>query len=855
MTSSDRQSSDLPGSNGPRSERPLAGSRRLVRGLLCAALLVSAGGVAACQDDEARLAEHMSRAEKQLEEGKPNEAVIEYKNALQIAPNNADAHFGLAKAYLAARDAGKAYWELQETVRLDPDNLDARLSFAQFLLLGAEDEFNQAVEKAEAILEREPEKWEAYVIRGRALENLKRLDEAQADYEKAVELQPEDPDVLRTLAAFFSRTGNTEAAEPLFRQLVETDPSAQSWFQLAGFLSQDRTRDEEALAAFLEGLEVAEDDEKAAAYQRLASFHYQRERYDEAEKALQEGIEATGRDIEMIYALARFYHSRGAKDRADQMIEEATEARPDEVAPLLILSAYRGRNGDVAGALDAAERAIALDPKHTQARLRKAELLIDRGVTEGEREKLAQGRAIVAAVLAEDANSAEANFVSAKLDLAEGKPADAVAALRRALDARSDWAQAHFLLSSALLVQGERQQARAEALRAIQIDAEFVEARRLLARIHAALGENDLAVEEARRILRQQPSDHEIRVLLAQNLVNLGKTEDARLELESIPLDERTVEVNFALARIAMIQGKADLAREKLVAALEAQPHHPEIIESMLQIDAATGRIEETLTRLREAQKAAPEESALVRLEGIALVVAGKGSEAEARLRRAIEMNPNDMAAYQALARYLLGSGRRGESLATYEQAVKSRPDSAPLRFTLGTLYEAEGRRADAIREYEEAIRLDGTLAVAKNNLAYLLAEDGQDLDRALELAQQAKAEMPDSPNAADTLGWVLLKKGIPEAAIGYLREAEGALPPGHSDAGWIRYHLAMAYNANQQPEEAREALDRAFADFEKQKATARERGVEGEIPDPGWAQDARALRDQLPAGGAPPAA
>lgn len=837
------------------SDRQSVRPRRLARSLLCVALLLSTGGLAACQDDASRLAEHLARAEKQLEDGKPNEAVIEYKNALQIAPNDADAHFGLAKAYLAAQDAGKAYWELQETVRLDPDNLDARLAFAQFLLLGSEDEFNQAVEQADAILEREPEKWEAHVVRARALENLKRLDEAQAGYEKAVELQPENPDVVRTLAAFFARKGDNAAAEPLFRQLVETDPTAQSWFQLAGFLSLDRERDEEALAAFRQGLELAGEGERANAYQRLASFHYQRERYDEAERTLQEGIEASDRDIELIYALARFYHSRGAKDRADQMIEEATQARPDEVAPLLILSAYRGRNGDAAGALEAAERAIALDPKHTQARLRKAELLIDRGVQGGARDELAQGRAIIAAVLAEDANSADANFVAGKLDLAEGKPADAVAALRRAIDARGDWAQAHFLLSSALLVQGERQQARAEALRAIQIDAEFLEARRLLARIHAALGENDLAVEEARRILRQRPEDHEIRVLLAQNLVNQGKTEDARVELEAIPLDERGVEVNFALGRIAMLQGKADIAREKLLVALEEQPNHPEILESMLQVDATTGRIGESLERIRKAQQAEPEASALLRLEGVALIVAGEGSQAESRLRRAIEMNPNDMGSYQALARYLLGSGRRAESLATYEKAVEARPDSAPLRFTLGTLYEAENRRADAIAQYEEALRLDGTLAVAKNNLAYLLAEEGKDLDRALELAQQAKSEMPDSPNAADTLGWVLLKKGIPEAAIGYLREAESGFPPGHGDAGWVRYHLAVAYQANQQPEEAREVLDRAFADFEKQKEAARERGFEGEIPDPGWAKEARALLDQLPAGSAPPAA
>jgi tetratricopeptide (TPR) repeat protein len=836
-------------------DRRFVGSRLGRRGALCIALWLSVGALAGCQDDAARLVEHMARAEKQLEDGKPNEAVIEYKNALQIAPNDADAHFGLAKAYLATRDVGKAYWELQETVRLDPENLDARLAFAQFLLLGDEDEFHLALEQTGAILEREPEKWEAYLLRARALENLKRLDEARADYEKAVELAPDNVDVLRTLAAFFARTGDQAAAEPLFRQVVELDPSARSWFQLAGFLSLDRDRDAEALAAFQQGLEQAEGDERAAAYQRLASFHYQRERYDEAEKTLQEGIEATDRNIDVIYALARFYHSRGAQDRADQMIEEATQAQPDEVAPLLILSAYRGRNGDLEGALEAAERALTIDPTHVPARLRKAELLIDRSVLQGEREQLAQGRAIVTAVLAEDANSPEGNFVAAKLALAEGKPADSVLALRRAIDVRSDWAQAHFLLATVLMAQGERQQARAEALRAIQIDAEFLDARRLIARIHASLGEHEQAIEEARRILRLRPEDREIRVLLAQSLVNQGKPEEARVELEAIPLSERSAEVHFALGRIAMLQDKAELAREKLLAALEERPNHPEILESMLRLDAAAGRIGESLERLRKAQQAEPENSALVRLEGIALVVAGEGSQAETRLRRAIEMNPNDLAAYQALARYLLGSGRRAESIATYEQAVQSRPDSAPLRFTLGTLYEGENRRAEAIAEYEEAIRIDPTIAVAKNNLAYLLAEQGDDLDRALELAQQAKAQMPDSANAADTLGWVLLKKGIPEAAIGYLKEAEGGFPPDHRDLGWVRYHLAAAYEANQQPELARELLERAFASLEEQKAAVRAKGFEGELPDPGWAKPARALLDRLPAGAvAPPA-
>jgi tetratricopeptide (TPR) repeat protein len=794
----------------------------------------------------------MSRGDEYLEDEKPNEAVIEFKNALQIDPNHAPAHFGLAKAYLAQRDVRKAYWELQETARLDPDNIDARLALGQFLLLGGDDEYTQAIEQADAILERQPERWEAFLIRARALENLKRLDEAQKDYEKGLELAPENSDVLRTLAGFLTRKGDLAAAEPLFRQLVEQDPSAQSYFQLGAFLTQDRARDAEAEEAYRKGLEVAKDEEKSDAYQRLASFFYQRERYDEAEKILQEGVEATDDDLDLIYALARFYHSRGARDRADQMIEEAARSKPDEVGPYLILSAYRGRNADLPGALEAAEKALEVDAESVPARLRKAELLVDLGVKQGARDQLAQGRAIVDAVLAQDPKTPEAHFVRAKVELAEGRPQEAVAAVRRALDGRPDWAQAHFLLASSLLVQGDRQQARGEALRAIELEAEFIEARMLLARIHSLLGETDQAVEEARRILRQRPDDRDMRVLLAQSLVNQGKVEEARVELEAIPIDARNAEVYFALGRIEMLQGKADLAREKLQQALERAPGHPEILESLLQVDAAGGRASESLERIRKAQAESPDSSALVRLEGVALLLGGEGSLAEARLRRAIEMNPNDMEAYQALARYLLGSGRRDESIQTYEQAVKSRPDSAPLRFTLGTLYEAADRRADAIAEYEEAIKLDGNLAVAKNNLAYVLAEEGKDLDRALELAQAAKAQLPDSPNATDTLGWVLLKKGIAAAAVDYLKEAESGFPPNHPDLGWVRFHLAQAYEANQQPEQAREVLQRALDGYTALERSARERGFEGEITPPPWVADVRAMLARLPS--APPA-
>lgn len=817
--------------------------------LVACGLLLSLGLVA-CQSDEARFAEHMERAKAYLAEKKPSEAVIEFKNALQLSPNDAKAHFGLAEAYLANKEAQKAFWEFQETVRLDGANLDARLALGQFLLLGQAAEFEQAREQGDAVIAADANRWEGYVLRGAALERLKRVDEAEPDYEKALELQPERADLVRTLAGYYVRKGDRAAAEQLYLKLVEQDPGAASQMLYASFLALDRLRDSDAEAAYRKALEVATDEQKAEAYQRIATHYYARERYDEAEKTLTDAVAARPEDLDLIYALARFYHSRGDRAKADAMIEQATQARPGETKPFLILSAYRGRNGDLQGALEAAEAAVAVAPDDNTARLRKAELLVDIGMKENSKEKLAQGRAIVDAVLAQDAEMPEGYFVRAKLDVAEGKADDAVVSLRRALDRRADWSQAHFLLATALLLQNDRQQARAEVLRAVELDPEFVEARKLLAKVYALLGEHDLSIEESRKVLRQDPDDVATRIGMAQSLVFLGKPDEARTELDAIPSDLRDAQVNFALGRIDMLQGKNAAAREKLIAALEVHPGHPEILESLLAVDANSGNLEDALTRIDEASAEKPDDANLQRLAGIALLAAGQGPQAEAKLRRAIELDPNNLAAYQGLAQYLLGSNRRQEGVSTYEQAIEAQPGSAPLRFTLGTLYESTGRRDDAVAQYEEAIKLDPNLAVAKNNLAYLLADQGKDLDRALDLAQQAKSRMPDSPNVADTLGWVLLKKGIPEAAIGYLREAESGFPAGHPDTGFVRVHLAMAYEAANQPDNAREILGRALASLEEAQKAAAATGAT--LADPAWAGEARSLLARLPAAAAP---
>ena len=63
-------------------------------------------------------------------------------------------------------------------------------------------------------------------------------------------------------------------------------------------------------------------------------------------------------------------------------------------------------------------------------------------------------------------------------------------------------------------------------------------------------------------------------------------------------------------------------------------------------------------------------------------------------------------------------------------------------------------------------------MAGAKSDLAYLLAANNQNLDRALRLAEEARRSMSTDPKAVGSVGYVYLRKGLYEAALQQFRTA-----------------------------------------------------------------------------------
>src|SRR5436309_15095799 len=133
------------------------------------ALVLAIGGCGQLSP-ETKKAKPLERGQAYFEKGQYQEALIEFKNVVQIDPKDADGHYRLALTYLKIGDITNlqgAFGELIKTVELNPSNRDAQLMLGELYLLG-----NQPVkarERADMILASAPQDPSGLVLRGQSL--------------------------------------------------------------------------------------------------------------------------------------------------------------------------------------------------------------------------------------------------------------------------------------------------------------------------------------------------------------------------------------------------------------------------------------------------------------------------------------------------------------------------------------------------------------------------------------------------------------------------------------------------------------------------------------------------------------
>lgn len=112
--------------------------------------------------------------------------------------------------------------------------------------------------------------------------------------------------------------------------------------------------------------------------------------------------------------------------------------------------------------------------------------------------------------------------------------------------------------------------------------------------------------------------------------------------------------------------------------------------------------------------------------------------------------------------------------------------ESPQVFCTLGYIAFEHGNHDEAADWYEKAIGLDGSNPTALNGLAFVLADEGRDLTRALTMCKKAHDSAPENPAYLDSLGWVYYKLGLEVEAKNFTRRAREKAPDSKIIAGHL---------------------------------------------------------------------
>ncbi len=153
-------------------------------------------------------------------------------------------------------------------------------------------------------------------------------------------------------------------------------------------------------------------------------------------------------------------------------------------------------------------------------------------------------------------------------------------------------------------------------------------------------------------------------------------------------------------------------------------------------------------------------------------------SAATAEFQAAIAENPQDSLIVNAMGLCYFISGKADEAAAQYKKAIQLHPNGVwDPYINLAGIYASRGDVSEAEDQLNKAIRNRPDNARGYRELAWLYADKGIKLDRAVEVAEKAVQLAPDDASMLYTLGWAYYRKGMRAEAIRYLSQAVSKAP------------------------------------------------------------------------------
>jgi tetratricopeptide (TPR) repeat protein/serine/threonine protein kinase len=538
-----------------------------------------------------------------LAPGDREEQIGCYRVAVALRPQCAAAHNNLGAALAEKKELDDAIAEFKKAIEIDAMHDSAHFNLG--VALAEKYQFDDAIAEFKLVIEMHPKYIMAHYGLGNALAAKKQLDDAIAEFKKAIEMDPKFPLAHSGLGTALVEKNEFDDAIAEFRTAIKIDPKDAPAHSGLGNAFHGKRQFGDAIAEYKKAIDL--DPNFAVAYSNLGNVLREKKQLDDA-------ITACKRAIDLNPKLAVAHNNLGAALAEKKQLDAA-------------IAEYK--------------IAIAIHPKYAAAHHSLGMALLDKD-----------------------------------------QPDDAIAELRKAIEIDPKHAPAHNGLGVFLYRQKQLDDAIAEFNQAIQIDPKYVPAHNNLGNALADKNQWDEAIVEYKKAIDLDPEAAEPHSGLGNALV-LKNPGNALVDKKQL-----------------------DDAIAELKKAIEIDPKHAPAHSGLGNAFFRKGQLDDAIAEYKIAIELDPKNALAYYNLGIALADKKLLDDAIAAYKKAVEINPKLRNAYFNLGNALVGKRQFNDAIAAFQKTVEIDPKYAKGHASLGQVHLYMGHLAQAKASSENALKL-----------------------------------------------------------------------------------------------------------------------------------------------------
>ena len=595
------------------------------------------------------------------------------------------------------------------------------------------------------------EKAASYIENADALVAEGKLDKAEIEYKNALQINQNLPDAWFGLAKINERKQEWRKAYAVLNKIKETAPQHVNGRIMLGQILLASNQIDQALSDATEILQMA--PENAQAHALMAAVQFRLENYKGAQQEVDKALELDPANNEALLVRARVLISEKNYSQALQVLDKAIEATPDNVSLYLMkIQAYH--ENDDKKAIEGVY--LALIERFPDVAAYKTALA---------RQYIGDKKIDSAERLLEQIVASDPANVDEKLRLVGFKnqfrsKEDAIALIRRYIDADKTEYRYHFLLGALYEADGQAEEAVSvyEAIiRDDALQADGLQARNKVALLELRAGNRERAAALVDEVLTQDKANENALLIRAGFQIADEKYDDALVSARTVLRDNPdSIRALALLGQAYGAMGSTELALESYTKAFQLQPGAPGIANQLARI----------------------------------LLAQRKFAQADEVLQESISRGnrSSDALQYLAQTKLALGEWDKAEQIAT--QLKNYEGQEALSQQLLGIVYQAQEDQEASIEAFKRAHELAPTASRPIASLVQTYVRNGK-IEDARRFLKAVLATNSENVSAYMLLGQLSLYEKDTAGAMKSAETAEPAIRQ-HPIEVWSVYTLTQ---------------------------------------------------------------